>query len=276
ALDGPAAGLETYREGMAFSSRRGMDGPRIWSSAESTYCLYDLGLWDELLALADEVQAESQARNWTQPASFTEPQRAKVLYLRGDLAAAVGVSAAILPAAQEVGDPQLLIPALEVQALLNIAGGRPAQAIEAIVEIERITAETTPLIFSFAAELIRIACRAGDSALAHRLADGNPAMPGRSDSIVVAGRAVIAETEGRLDEAASGHRDAADRWAAYGSVPEQGLALVGQGRCLIALGRAGEARDSLQNARELFAGLGAVVPVAEVDDLLAQATARAS
>jgi tetratricopeptide (TPR) repeat protein len=188
---------------------------------------------------------------------------------------AADAAATALPAAREGGDPQLLIPALEGQALLDVAAGRVAEAIRALEEIEQITANTTPLVGSLAAELVRVACRAGDLALAHRLVDSNPAMPGRSESIVVSGRAAIAEVEGRLDEAATGYLDAAARWVAYGSVMEHGHALLGASRSLLELGRAGEAADALRTAREIFTAPAASVLVAEVDGLLERATARA-
>jgi tetratricopeptide (TPR) repeat protein len=273
--DGPAAGLETYTEGMLFSTRRGMEGTRMWSFAESTLALYDLGRWDEVLTAADEVAAESKARSWTQPAGFSEPMRAKVLFQRGDLEGATSVSEANLVSARMTGDPQLVIPALEVESLLAAAGGRTEEARAALLEVERITSETAPLVLSAGAEFIRVACQIGDVALAGRLADVNLAIPGRPENIVVEGRAVIAETEGRFEEAAAGHREAVERWATYGSLPEQGLALIGLGRCLLALGRAAEATEPFLAARELFAPLGAVRLVGEVDELLAQTSARA-
>jgi tetratricopeptide (TPR) repeat protein len=273
--DGPAAGLETYREGIAFSTRRGMDGPRIWSTAESLWCLYDLGRWDELLALADEMRAEAEARTWSQITSFSEIARAKVLFHRGAIEEARTASATNMPKAREVDDPQLVIPALELQALIEEGSGNGAEAVRALEEVERITADTSPLVLSGGTHCIPVACRAGDPALGRRLADVNPAMPGRQACVVAHGRAAIAEAEERLDDAATGFADAAARWAAYGSVVDQGLALIGQGRCLVALGREQEAVEPLQAARAILAGFGAVRSLAESDDLLAQATARA-
>ena len=274
--DGPVAGLETFREGIAFATRRGLEGPRIWSTSESSACLYDLGRWDELLAVGHEIASEATARDWSQVASMSAPSRATVLFYRGALDEARAISAANLPVAREVGDPQLLIPALELQAIVELGSRNTAAALAALEEIERITVETTPLILSASAEVIRVACEAGDPALARRLMEANAAMPGRQENILVAGRARIAEAEGRLDEAAAGFGDAAGRWDAHGAVVEQAMALVGRGRCLVALGRLSEAVDPLTNARATFAEIGATVPLAEADDLLALATARAS
>jgi hypothetical protein len=160
-------------------------------------------------------------------------------------------------------------------ALLAAAEGRNDDARDALLEVERITAATGAGPVSGAPELIRTASLAGDADLARRLLEANLDNAGRSANIVVSGRAVIAEAEGRFEEALAAYRDAADRWLAYGSVPERGFALVGQGRCLVALGRTGEANQPLREARAMFAGLGAARLSAEVDDLLAHTSARA-
>jgi tetratricopeptide (TPR) repeat protein len=273
--EGPAAGLETYEEGMAFSVRRGMRGTRLWSLAESTICLYDLGRWDEVLSVAGEVAAESLARSWSQVEALANPQRGKVMHWRGDRDGARLLAAGNMPIAREVGDPQLLIPALELQGILELADGRMAEAREAILEIERITVDTTPLIFSGAADLVRTACAAGDLALAGRLVENNLAIPGRTENIMLSGRATIAEADGRPGEAAPLYLDMASRWAEYGSVIDQAQALLGAGRCLYAVGRGADAVEPLRAARAIFASLGATVLVDQTDDQLAQSTARA-
>jgi hypothetical protein len=58
-------------------------------------------------------------------------------------------------------------------------------------------------------------------------------------------------------------------------VPEWAYALLGQGRCLCALGSP-EAAEPLREARELFASMGYKSARAETDALLEQATASAA
>jgi hypothetical protein len=53
-------------------------------------------------------------------------------------------------------------------------------------------------------------------------------------------------------------------------------ALLGRGRCLLAIGRSPEAIASLREAREIFASLDARPALAEVDGLLGGATALTS
>ena len=58
-------------------------------------------------------------------------------------------------------------------------------------------------------------------------------------------------------------------------VPERAYALLGQGRCLSALGQP-EAQEPLREARELFASMGYKPALAETAALLERTTAAAS
>ena len=74
---------------------------------------------------------------------------------------------------------------------------------------------------------------------------------------LLAARAVLAEADGALEEAARRYQEAAAAWAGYGHRLERARALLGAGRCLLAMGRP-EGRAQLQSARALLAELGAV------------------
>jgi len=169
----------------------------------------------------------------------------------------------------------MVIPALEVQARVDLHHGRATEAIRAIAEIERIAATTTTSILTMTSGAIRVACATGDLDLARRLADAYPVIRGRSENIAIDGRAAIAEAEGRYEDAVAGFSEAADKWAAQGNVIQRGFALVGLGRSLIAAGRSSEATAPLNEARNIFSGPGAVTYLAEIDELLGGAAARA-
>jgi len=66
-------------------------------------------------------------------------------------------------------------------------------------------------------------------------------------------------------------RAAAARWHDFGVPYEEAQALLGQGRCLVALGRAPEAAHPLEQAREIFTQLGAKPALAETEALLEKA-----
>ena len=106
------------------------------------------------------------------------------------------------------------------------------------------------------------------------LADGvEPSTP-LVEHALSASRAELAEAAGNHAEAVALYAEAAERWRKFGNVPERAYALLGQGRCLAALGTA-EAEEPLREARELFASMGFTPAVAEVNGLLGSPDAAA-
>jgi hypothetical protein len=71
------------------------------------------------------------------------------------------------------------------------------------------------------------------------------------------------------------YAESATRWQEFGNVPERTYALLGQGRCLTAVGSP-DAAEPLREARELFASMGYKPAVAETDELLTQGEAAAA
>ena len=88
--------------------------------------------------------------------------------------------------------------------------------------------------------------------------------------------AIAAEAAGRQDEALALFQDAEQGWRESGDPYERAHSLLGQARCLIGLERANEAVQPLNDARDLFAGLGAAPALAETDTLLQHATSVAT
>jgi hypothetical protein len=123
--------------------------------------------------------------------------------------------------------------------------------------------------------MLRTALAAGDTALAKRLADAlEPRYP-LNEHALCAARAQLAETAGEQAEAAELYAEAAKRWQQFGNVPERAYALLGQGRCLLALGQPAD-ETPLAEARELFVSMGYKPALAETNSLLQQTTAAAS
>jgi hypothetical protein len=85
-------------------------------------------------------------------------------------------------------------------------------------------------------------------------------------------RAQLAEAGGDRAAAAELYRDAVERWRELGNVPELAYALLGQGRCLAALGQPG-AEEPLREAKELFTSMGYKPALAETEALLAETAA---
>ena len=73
--------------------------------------------------------------------------------------------------------------------------------------------------------------------LADRLVDGVEPRTPLAEHALCACRAQLAEAAGDHAEAAALYAEAAERWREFGNVPERAYALLGQGRCLAALGQ---------------------------------------
>ena len=125
-------------------------------------------------------------------------------------------------------------------------------------------------LFQVLPEAVRVALHCGDAALAEHISGlvprGLPAVQIALASVA----ALLAETRAEYETAAADFSGSASRWHDFGVPYEEAQALLGQGRCLVALGRAPEAAAPLATAREIFARLGAKPALAETDELLRQ------
>jgi class 3 adenylate cyclase/tetratricopeptide (TPR) repeat protein len=86
--DGPATALETCQAGIEFSERRGLAEVTMWIRSSSLGPLADLGRWDEVLALADEVIARDRAHGGGYQSVGAATHKAQILLWRGEIAAA--------------------------------------------------------------------------------------------------------------------------------------------------------------------------------------------
>jgi class 3 adenylate cyclase/tetratricopeptide (TPR) repeat protein len=263
--EGPAAGLEVYRAGIEFTERRGMTYYTMYLKGESVWPLSELGQWDALLRVAGEL------RGWD-PESYQAllalPYESHVLFCRGQLADASALRDAFLPRARESSDPQVLMPALATSAVIELSRGATAAAVSLIAELEAATRDGPVRRAQHLPDALRVCAAAGEMDLAETLLDRTEVSAARQVNAVHAARAVFAEAEGQRELSLRLYEESAHRWATYGFVLEQGHALLGAGRCLLALGHAQRAARSLRKAQAIFESLGARPLVAETRQLL--------
>ena len=88
------------------------------------------------------------------------------------------------------------------------------------------------------ASLVRASLELGELGLAESMVGGFHARNPYAHHAAVASNAAILEARGDLAAAIAAYGDAADRWASFEVVPELAFALLGQGRSLVAGGRA--------------------------------------
>jgi class 3 adenylate cyclase/tetratricopeptide (TPR) repeat protein len=273
---GPAKGQELYEAAAELAERRGAPGAADWARMESMWTRFDLGEWDELLAIGDRILVRVQGTGASQIWVLTEAYRQDVLLHRGTADPAGVVKGTILPRAREIGDGQVLVPAFRVAALGRIARGDVAGAVDLVRELDELLRDRPGPRSWILNGAARVCLAADEAGLLRSLIDQGVEHLTRDQNSMASARAVLAEIEGDQERASTGYQDAADRWEAFPAVLEHGLALMGAGRCLLALGRQNEGTERLRAARERFGALGAPPLIGEVDDLLARATSMTS
>jgi class 3 adenylate cyclase/tetratricopeptide (TPR) repeat protein len=273
---GPDRALEVYRTGIEFAERRGITHVVRWIRSSSLRPLFDLGRWDDLIQVSDELIEWYRAHGGSYMLAFAQLYKTVTLVRRGRLEAARPLLEESRRRIEKMGDAQIRALCLTVAALLEQADGRLHSSVELIEDFHRETrdhpgwdrAQHLP-------DLVRICVAAEAMSLAKALLRSARGGLERGLHAVHTALAVVAEAEGRLDEASRLYGEAATRWGRYGHVLERGQALLGAGRCLLRLGTV-EAAASLSQAHAVLGSLGAVQPVAEAEALLAQVPARGS
>jgi class 3 adenylate cyclase/tetratricopeptide (TPR) repeat protein len=238
-----------WDEAVAFSRGRGLISLEMWQRGERLRALYHLGEWDELRREADEVVAWEQRSGGGQLEVIARANLVHVLVHSGAVGEAEANVGALVPKARESGDPQVLVPGLTTAALVAAALGDDAQALEHVAELEVLTRGHPTWRDYCLVWPTRIAIAAGELGLVEAFLDDKEYDAAWNRCARLTARAMLAEAEGRTDEAAGLYREAVERWDEYGSVVERAYALLGLGRC-------GDAK-ALRDGEAIFASLGA-------------------
>ena len=272
AYQGPQAALDVCAEGVAFCERRGITEVALQLRSGRPATLAALGQTEQALAeagpLADRLQAagdiafiESRTVQLWLHAERGTPQQApahdELLTTARDMRLVTETTALFMAAAH-----------------LLLARGEPEQARALLHELDELQAVRSEFDYGLASP-VRLALALDDESLACRLTTGIEPVTPLSAHVLATAQAQLAEAAGDHVQAASLYADAADGWRKFGNVPERAYALLGQGRCLLALSDAG-AEVQLTEARDLFRSIGYEPALAETEKLLAHAAAPAS
>jgi class 3 adenylate cyclase/tetratricopeptide (TPR) repeat protein len=266
AFEGPAARVAMAREGLAYARARGL------AESVDTLTIHalapELGELDEALAGLAELAPRVEARGDIWVLVQLRASEAQILALRGQAPRIMAGLDWLESTAREIDDLQGTLLGLGYAAVARASLGQSAAAAALLSEVDAFRIKRDPLSM-MDPELVRTAATIGDQALAERLAASEPPRypleAVEHDTI----SAILAEARGDLTVAVPAYSDAAGRWERFGDVIEQAFALLGEGRCLVALSRAAEASPALRQAQEIFEELGAAPALAETNALLA-------
>ena len=212
----------------------------MWTLAESTWPMFDAGLWDELLEAVRTIEQDAEQHGPGQSLLMGRTCKARVLFYRGDVDGAAAISADVLPRAREVGDAQVLVPALEVAALTET----DPRAAVALVE------EALEAGYALYPDTARVCVQNGELAVAQRIAEVDSLAPVRIEHVAATAQAMLAEARGEREEAGRLYADAVRRWTEHPFVLERGL-------CLLGVARATGDDAATREAGEIFRSLGA-------------------
>ena len=148
--------------------------------------------------------------------------------------------------------------------------------MQLVREVVSTAARSPEWLLFETAGLVRILIRCGAMEDAEELVrKASPQTLGDKATIISA-RAALEEARAAFEGALALYREAVEAWTDHGHYVELAQALLGEGRCLVQLGRMQEATQRLRGARDLFASFGAEPLLAETDEWLARATALSS
>ncbi len=271
---GPQAALATCREGVEFCERRGIGEVALSIASFSLVYLTDLGRCDEALADAESLAEQAEATGNIPALTVARSVELRLLAHRREEAQSTAAGERLADGARSTGVPWEIGFGLGAAAQHLLAAGRPELAEALLRELTQVPGVLGTPSYGLLPELVRCALSSSGPELAARITDGfEPRTPLQEHALCVA-RAALAEAAGEQAEAVALYAEAAQRWQEFGSVPERAYALLGQGRCLLALGEP-EAEESLREARELFTALGYHPALEETEALLEQAEAAA-
>ena len=271
-FEGPSAALEVIRAGADFAKARGLNEVTSALMQSRLDALVDLGELGEVVVLASEIAPILEAIGNIWDLTGIRSAQLRVLCLRGEASDAGEMIDWLESSSRHLEGADDVVQGLGPTALARAALGQNEVAEEQLAEIEAFpVARGTPYYAVFLPAMVRSALAIGNAELAERFVAGYEPRYPYAEHALVAARAVLAEARGDLVAAADAYADSADRWERFGVVPEQGFALMGQGRCLLGLSQPTEAIPALQHAREIFERLKATPVLAETAQLLHRA-----
>ncbi len=267
--EGPQQAEALYDQAIEIGEKRGVIGDSMWARAESVWPLFDLGEWDEVLSRTQHVVEWEELHGGTQMRAMTLPYKAAVILHRGGVDEAVSMTESFLDLAREIGDLQVVVPALAVGGVAHAAAGDHPTATSLIHELSARSRPAPNWKGRFLPDAVRVLRSAGSIDSDGLVLQEDQVAATRDVNSVFTAQALLAAAEERWEEAEAMFGDLAQRWERYGAVLEHGQALLEGGGCSIQLGHTDAARISFSEAKKVFARLGATRLEADVDAALA-------
>jgi class 3 adenylate cyclase/tetratricopeptide (TPR) repeat protein len=265
AYEGPQAALEAATEAIDFCERRGITEVALQNRAGRATNLADVGQTEQALADATELADRLEPVG---DIAYVEP---RAVQLRLHAARGTPHDApdpeGLVTGVRRMVFPDLVVFAFAAAADLLLARRQPERAHALLREIDELAG--APDYTWHLPSLLRLSLALGDRPLAERFVARGVSRAPLQQHAIASATAQLAEHDSRHADAAALYHDAAGRWERFGNVPERAYALLGEGRCLAALGKP-EAEEPLRRATDLFTSLGYRPALAATEALLGE------
>jgi tetratricopeptide (TPR) repeat protein len=275
-LEGPSAAKLVAEDALAFARRRGLYEQEMFIQSNAAETLYEAGDWDEALTVTSEIMDWARSHRVVQIEVQALATKILVLVGRGAVQDAASLAPTYLSGAHKVSDPQVLLPALVGVALVRQANGEPLEAMKLLAEGERLLRANPEVAAWQLPDAMRLCIAARRPDRATKLLQSVEVQGPHQVLPVRTAEAILWEATGRVPEAVELYAEMALAWNRRGSRVEEALAILGQGRCWLELGRGEDARARLEEARDLLLVLAARPRIEEANELLGRATALSS
>jgi len=272
-VEGPAAVSALFEQAQAFANGRGVAPMAHASAAMSVRVSVELGRLEQALHQAGMLVPLLRESSNVIVLVHLRATQARALVERGTEASEAAEEAVRL--ARDSEDPLQLATASWGAVPALIAAGDARTVRELLDEVADGDIHDNPEYATVLPALARAAAALAERHLIARLLERAPNTLSVQQHALAAAQAIQAEIGGKHAAAAGLYADAAERWGQFTNVLEQAHALLGQGRCLFALGDP-TADQPLREARRLFDRMGARPGVAECEALIAQASRLSS
>jgi tetratricopeptide (TPR) repeat protein len=275
--EGPAASLTASEEGIDFCHRRGITSMGTAIAVQNLTFLADRGRTGEVLDRAELLAEQGETMG-----DLAIAMEAWITSLRATTRSGSRTEQT-LKRAQELSErvrptrePQSIAPAYAAAAEAFLVHGRIDDARSLLEElVQLVGVPVDPYHVANLPALVRCALRLPEIELGDALITGAEALSPQAGYVLASCKALLLEGGGDHERAAETYLEAASGWEHHGNVPEQAYALLGQGRCLVAIADPA-AEEPLRQAAELFSSMGYRPALAETEALIAQTTALAS
>jgi tetratricopeptide (TPR) repeat protein len=246
-------------EGAHVAQRFGLASGMTWFAGERVVSFYWAGRWDDALQLADEMLSEAEAGSPSYMDVQARQARARIALARGSASGASEAAQAV-ELAREVGDPQVIYPALAFAAREAAWNGRLEDATNWIDELLSLWRSSPKTVlqshlqsFPDAVEALNVLERGEE------LTEIGAGARLQTRWI----EAVTAAVRGEYERAAEIYEQA-------GSLPDEAFSRLRAAQALIAGGRRPEGDAQLERALAFYRSVDAQAYLTEAETLLAK------